>query len=91
MPKGDIWDSNFSHIIREMTPEALTSLIVDEIYYNRCNCCSQKDINPAVRHTLYPPCDRQCYKHILEWMNTHFDDAGKELIKAFKTWEEINE
>ena len=82
MPKGGFFGSNFDHIMREISPEALAGLLSDDFYFNHCNCCSQKDVYP---------CDRQCYKHVLEWLNSHFDENGKKLIENFKTWEEINE
>lgn len=83
MPKGGFFGSNFDHIIREISPEALAGLLSDALFFNRCNyCCTQKDIYP---------CDSQCYEHILEWLDSQFDENGKKLIENFKTWEEINE
>lgn len=82
MPKGGIWDSNFDHIMREISPEALAGLLSNELILNSCKFCAQKNSWP---------CDRKCFNHILEWLNSHFDEDGKKLIENFKTWEEINE
>lgn len=82
MSKGGIWDSNFNHIMREITPEAFAGLLSDASFFNRCKFCAQKG--------MYL-CDRQCYKHILAWLDSQFDENGKKLIENFKTWEEINE
>lgn len=82
MPKGGFFGSNYSHIMEEMTPEALAGLLSDELYLNDCKFCSQREITP---------CDRRCFKSTLEWLNQPFDDAGKKLIEHFKTWEEIIE
>lgn len=83
MPKGGMWDSNFDHIMREISPEALAGLLSDVLYWNSCKFCTQKNSSPN--------CDRKCFDNILEWLDSHFDDDGKKLIEQFKTWEEINE
>lgn len=82
MPKGGFFGSNYSHIMDEMTPEGFAGLISKELYLNSCEFCTQKSVTP---------CDRQCYKHVLEWLDWPFDEAGKNLIKGLDAWEEINE
>ena len=80
MSKGEVRNCNYTELIAKMTPEVLAGLLTQNLYFNTCKFCTA---------SKKFPCDWDCNKHVLEWLDQDIDENCEELVETFKQWKEI--